>query len=586
MKRFVALMMAVLMIAVAGCSGSGNNSSKADSSKAEVSQGDVSKAEESKGAEDDSLFNAPGELPIVKNGTITLTIFAPGNGELSWADNDQTKWMEEHTGIVLDWTIAASSDNVRDKLSTMFAGGSMTDIILTGVGNSNRYDKASEAMFGAQGLILPLEDYIDTISVGYKTAFEQMDGMRDYVTTPDGHIYSLPNVDSSLHVQYNMKLWLNNEWLENVGMDVPKTTDEFLEVMRAFKAQDANGNGDASDELPLSTVTSGAGTQIDGFLMAPFQLTPETNKLYVDNGVVTYAPVQEGYKEGLKYLAQMYSEGLINPESFTWNKDSQVNLNESGDKAVIGAFLAQRPGYACDLSTMPNSKKWEQYQPLTPLTGPSGQCIAAWNHYVQYQTGMTFISSTCSNPEAAFRLIDYLATEEGSTMSAIGWEGTDWRAATAGEMDMDGEPAAYTMLPEAKGSSDNHIWGQLMGLVRLPKFITSVTTNQNPYADDVTPSTGRHIVMYRSSKEHEAVKQPLESVLPDLYMSEEDTAQMALVKATVQPTQNEWLAQFVTGAKDVDADWDAYLAALESQGLSQYLALLQKAYDASVFSAK
>ena len=112
MKRFVALMMAVLMIAVAGCSGSGNNSSKADSSKAEVSQGDASKAEESKGAEDDSLFNAPGELPIVKNGTITLTIFAPGNGELSWADNDQTKWMEEHTGIVLDWTIAASSDNV------------------------------------------------------------------------------------------------------------------------------------------------------------------------------------------------------------------------------------------------------------------------------------------------------------------------------------------------------------------------------------------------------------------------------------------------------------------------------------------
>ena len=87
MKRFVALMMAILMIAIAGCSGSGNNSSKADSSKAEASQGDASKAEASKGAEDDSLFNAPGELPIVKKGTITLTIFAPGNGELSWADN-------------------------------------------------------------------------------------------------------------------------------------------------------------------------------------------------------------------------------------------------------------------------------------------------------------------------------------------------------------------------------------------------------------------------------------------------------------------------------------------------------------------
>ena len=222
----------------------------------------------------------------------------------------------------MDWNIAASSDNVRDKISTMFASGDMTDIILTGVGNANRYDKASEAMFGTQGLILPLEQYLDTVSVGYKAAFEKMDGMREYITTPDGHIYSLPNVDGSLHVQYNMKLWLNNQWLENLNLQVPTTTQEFYEVMKAFKEQDANGNGDPNDEIPLSTVSSGAGTQVDGFLMAPFQLTPETNKLYVDNGTVKYAPVQDGYREGLKYLNTLYSEGLLNPESFTWNKDA------------------------------------------------------------------------------------------------------------------------------------------------------------------------------------------------------------------------------------------------------------------------
>lgn len=204
----------------------------------------------------------------------------------------------------------------------MFASGDMTDIILTGVGNANRYDKASEAMFGTQGLILPLEQYLDTVSVGYKAAFEKMDGMREYITTPDGHIYSLPNVDGSLHVQYNMKLWLNNQWLENLNLQVPTTTQEFYEVMKAFKEQDANGNGDPNDEIPLSTVSSGAGTQVDGFLMAPFQLTPETNKLYVDNGTVKYAPVQDGYREGLKYLNTLYSEGLLNPESFTWNKDA------------------------------------------------------------------------------------------------------------------------------------------------------------------------------------------------------------------------------------------------------------------------
>ena len=72
--------------------------------------------------------------------------------------------------------------------------------------------------------------------------------------------------------------------------------------------------------------------------MNPFQLTSETNKLYVDNGKVTFAPVQEGYKEGLKYLKQLYSEGFLNPESFTQDKNNQVNINEAGDEALSEHF--------------------------------------------------------------------------------------------------------------------------------------------------------------------------------------------------------------------------------------------------------
>ena len=170
-------------------------------------------------------------------------------------------------------------------------------------------------------------------------------------------------------------------------------------------------------------------------------------------------------------------------------------------------------------------------------------------------------------------------------LSAIGVEGEDWRAAEAGELDMDGEQAVYTTL-DNPNKSNNHTWGQLMGLVRAPKFVTSVTTNQDPYADDVVPLTGRQIVMYRASKVHEEVAQDLSTVLPDLYMSEENAAQMSLVKSTLQPSQNEWLAQFVTGAKSVETDWEEYLTAMENQGLSEYLKLLQDAYDESPFKTE
>ena len=63
------------------------------------------------------------------------------------------KELEETTGIHLEWQTCAASDNVQEKLSTMFASGDLPDIILTGVGSSNRYDKATEQALGEQGLI-------------------------------------------------------------------------------------------------------------------------------------------------------------------------------------------------------------------------------------------------------------------------------------------------------------------------------------------------------------------------------------------------------------------------------------------------
>ncbi len=579
-KKMLALLMSCIMTAgvLGGC---GADNAKEGSSSAAASATTATIEGSSAEGTENSMFNEPGMLPIVKE-PITLTVFAPANTEGSWEDNAQVKELEEATGIHLEWQTCASSDNVQEKLSTMFASGEMPDIILTGVSSGNRYDKATEQALGEQGLVLSLNDYLDTVSVGYKQAFEEIDGLKEYITTPDGNIYSLPNIDGSLHVQYNMKLWINTQWLDNLGLDMPTTTEEFYEVMKAFKEKDANGNGDPNDEIPLSTVTSGAGTQLDGFLMNPFQLTSETNKLYVDNGKVTFAPAQEGYKEGLKYLNQLYAEGLLNPESFTQDKNNQVNVNEAGDECVIGAFLAQRPGYACDLSTEPYSKKWEQYQSLAPLAGPDGQCVASWNPYVMFQSGMTFISSSCTNPEAAFRLLDYISTQ--TYRSSLGIEGVHYELLDAGttELGLDGETKA--LYKRTNADTTNQSLGQLVALVRTPEFLAAEATNPNPYAEDVKPLNGRQVVMYKASLEHQKVQQSLDSVMPDLYMSQADSSEMSLIKTNVMDTQKEYMVQFITGAKNIDSEWDSYLKALDNVGLARYLELLQKAYDESAFA--
>ena len=152
----------------------------------------------------------------------------------------------------------AQAGGFKEKMNLMFASGDLTDIVTTGAGGTDRMDKATEALLGSQGLIIPLNEYIDSVSIGYSEAFKQLPGLREFITTPDGNIYSLPNVDGSLHIQFNNKLWLNTVWLDNLGLEKPTTTEELYQVLKAFKEQDANGNGDPNDEIPLSTCKSGS----------------------------------------------------------------------------------------------------------------------------------------------------------------------------------------------------------------------------------------------------------------------------------------------------------------------------------------
>lgn len=527
-------------------------------------------------------YNEPGTYPIADE-VVTVRIFAPQDGENSRADNIHTKELEEKLGIKIEWVIAPA-DDIRSKLNLLFAGqnAEKVDLVLTGV--SQRLDMVTEAQLAAQGLLLPLNEFYENSSVGYKAAFEDMPGMREFITQPNGNIYNLPNVDGSLHVQFQLKCWINQKWLDNLGLEMPTTTEEFYQVMKAFKEQDANGNGDPNDEIPLSTSKNGVSAAIDGFLMAPFQLTPNTTRMYVDNGVVSYAPVQEGYREGLRYLNKLYTEGLLNPESFTQQSSNQVNVNENGEDTVIGCFLALRPGYATNMAA-DGARKWEEYRILAPLKGPSGEAISEWNPYVMYQTGMAFIPAGAQNPEAAFRLVDYLATYEGTMRSCWGIEGVHWTKAAEGTVGLDGSPAVVEILP-AYREQQNFRWDQLAGYVRNTAFTVMQATNPDPYAPEVAPLDGRQMVMYKGSLLHQAVAQPLDTVLPSLYFTEDAAEEIALLQTTVNDYQQECMVAFITGTMSIEDDWDSYVETIKSIALDDYLALYQEAYDASAFSAK
>ena len=142
------------------------------------------------------------------------------------------------------------------------------------------------------------------------------------------------------------------------------------------------------------------------------------------------------------------------------------------------------------------------------------------------------------------------------------------------EVGMDGVTKA--LYKKLDASTANVTLNQVTALVRTPDFLLADATNPDPYAEDVKPVNGRNVVIYRASLEHEKVRQSRESVMPDLYMSQEDSSEMSLLKTNVMDVQKEYMVQFITGAKDIDAEWDGYISALNNVGLERYLELLQK----------
>ena len=583
-KKFSCLLsMLTLVILLAGCAAPAPTDAQPTAAAGQTadaaSQTTAAPAQAAQAEPQDSLYSAPGEMPIV-NQPVSLTVFAPSATDIAREDSDMTKWMEQTTGIHIDWQLTVS-DAFVEKMNLMLASGSYPDMIVPGVGS--RIDKVQEQQLGMQGIVIPLNEYFDTVSVGYAAAFETMPGMREYITALDGNIYSLPNVDGALHIQYQNKLWVNTVWLENVDKQMPTTVDEFYDVLVAFKQQDANGNGDPNDEIPFSAAGS---KELDVFLMNPFVLTPATDRMWVDGGKIVFSPTLPGYQEGVRYLRKLYADGLMNPELFTWDTSAQKNANENGEQPVLGSVLAMRPGNFCDLSGWPdNSEKWEQYQPAAPFKGVGDNAtITNYNAYQStFQTGVCMITSACAEPEAAFRMVDFLATPEMTPITTNGLENEGWRKAAADEYGLDGKPAAITIESDKKSETWGG-WDQLMGRVQTPAYLASLSYAQDPYADDVNPMQGRQVILYRSSLAYQEVSQSLESVLPPLYYPDETVDEMSLLKTTINDYVNEMLVAFVTGAKDVDADWDAFQQQLNLLGLERYLQIVQETYDMSVFA--
>ena len=98
-------------------------------------------------------------------------------------------------------------------------------------------------------VLIPLDDLLARHAPDILNAMTDKEWNLVRSQAPDGKIYYLPAfpVRSSIRIGF-----IRADWLDRVGLAAPTTRDELVEVYKAFRDQDANGNGDPNDEIPVS----------------------------------------------------------------------------------------------------------------------------------------------------------------------------------------------------------------------------------------------------------------------------------------------------------------------------------------------
>lgn len=505
--------------------------------------------------------------------TVTLTAWVPDNIRIEdWNTNAMTLWLEEQTGYDLEM-IPLSSEDYITKVNMALTAGSTDD--LPDIIFSEGFSDTAVWSWAETGSIISLTDYYNNpeLAVNINEAIERTGvDYTQQILSPDGNIYGIATYNQSYGNEFSSKIWIYQPWLEALGKDVPTTTEEFYEILKLVSETDLNGNG-KKDEIGMLGST-GLYVKYWQVLMNAFSYAGDTQYRAVKDGKVSVAYTTDEWKNGLKYLKRLFDEGLIAAESLTIS-DEQFKTLINSENPTVFSFSHT----AVDMVEAGTSRQTD-YIYIDTLTGPDGVNYSSYTPSVAYIS--MIITANCSNPEAAFRIGDLMSSEYIGITQRWGEEGIDWDYAekvknisdyTASVEGFDLSIVAYSDSTFWGGTDvTNHCWRQIGPFVRqygIANGVGIIADETDKYTQQLNAANS----LYQN-----AGHKPAE-VIPKLIYTTEEAESIAEIESVLNTYVEESMASFVTGSKDIDADWNNYLTEIENIGLSQYLEVVQTAYD-------
>lgn len=537
-KKVLAILLSVVMVTTAmGC---GSQTENLPPSGEEGSQVQVSEE-----APDDN-FNETG-YPIVKEPITLNVMFAIRDMDSMMPPNDMQiiKDLEERTGIHVEWEVIKGNDWTT-KLNLMFASGEYPDIILAPNGNTD-----VEEYGVTQGLLLPLDDLTPKYMPNYTSRIEgEDDDVTSSLVASDGKKYSVgylvgQNINTQAHC------FINQTWLDTLGLATPTSLDELTETLRAFKTQDPNGNGEA-DEIPLEMNLESNYYGVR-WMLPMFGIPADAKKwLYIDNDKkVQFTPTQPGFRSCLEWLHQMYDEGLTDAEILSQDINTVGSKLQEGN---VGFFTGWR------LTAMGWENGVEKDCTLYMPTSPEGTtpCFA---RYLEVAKDGAFITSTNQHVAESLRWLDTLLDTETMFSLYYGAEGKGW------EYDANGKINSLT-----GGTSETIDYLGNSSLFFAPANYISEVFNMAPQRLEKTEYC-------RKYDEAGYIQKYSDDYLGMAPLSSEELQRIALKETDIDNAVQEYMAKFISEGV-TDDSWSTFEKLFQDMNIEEYVQIYQTGIDA------
>ncbi len=482
------------------------------------------------------------EYPIKSDTTLTLWMPMTANISTNAANFGElpiAKELEERTGIKVEY-IHPSLTNRDEKFNLMIASGDLADIIEY----PWTYYNGGPGKAIEDGVILPLNDYIDAFAPNLKALYENNPDVAKESKTDRGYYFSTGTVATEEKLLTSGGLIIRQDWLDDLGLAMPETIDEWYTVLKAFKEQKGATAPLAISNTPFLV---GAFTGAYGFVL----------DFYREGDTLHYGPIEPAYKDFLITMNKWYKEGLFD-NNFSTTDDATRTANMLNGKTGvvygglgggIGALIsaAKTPGFKVAGAPYPTHQKGER--------ASFGQANSPVNP-------VAAISTQCKDIELAMKFLDYGYSEEGAMLFNFGTEGETYTM-------KDGYPT-YTEL------ITNNPDGLSMSQA-LTKY--SKGGQGGSYIQDV-----RYLEQYAGKPEQQTAWSVWSNTdgqahrVPLVYIDEEKNNEYSTKMTDVQTYWTEMIIKFISGIEPID-NFDNYIAEMKKMGAEDVLALKQQAYD-------